>query len=79
MQPRRVSHPGEYPWSSYRGDGVGVKIGLLAPHAEYLAPGGKLRQLMIAVLSACPGVATESPGDFWNRCCNDAEPNGNRV
>ena len=31
-----VGHPGEYPWSSYRGNALGVKDELLTPHEVYL-------------------------------------------
>lgn len=31
-----VTHPGEYPWSSYRANGMGLSIELLTPHCEYL-------------------------------------------
>jgi putative transposase len=32
-----VTHPGEYPWSSYRYNAQGAPSALLNPHAEYLA------------------------------------------
>lgn len=32
-----VSHPGEYPWSSYRTNGMGVRIKLQSEHPEYQA------------------------------------------
>jgi len=31
-----VSHPAEYPWSSFRGNAMGKDISLLTPHACYL-------------------------------------------
>ena len=31
-----VSHPVEYPWSSYRFNGVGLLIELISPHEQYL-------------------------------------------
>ncbi|MFL0803128.1 MAG: transposase [Agarilytica sp.] len=31
-----VNHPGEYPWSSYRYSGMGIKIKLIQPHMCYL-------------------------------------------
>ena len=34
-----VSDPADYPWSSYRSNGLGVASSLLTPHAEYLALG----------------------------------------
>ncbi len=34
-----VAHPGEYPWSSYQGNGLGKVIKLLTPHEIYTALG----------------------------------------
>jgi len=34
-----VSNIGDYPWSSYRANGMGANISLLSPHSEYLALG----------------------------------------
>ena len=34
-----VDHPSEYPWSSYRANGVGKRIGLISPHRVYIALG----------------------------------------
>jgi len=34
-----VAHPAEYPWSSYRKNGVGKPIRLLTPHSVYLRLG----------------------------------------
>jgi putative transposase len=35
-----VSHPAQYPWSSYRGNALGVHDRLLTPHPLFLALGG---------------------------------------
>lgn len=35
-----VSHPAEYPWSSFRGNALGVHDELLTPHPLFLALGG---------------------------------------
>lgn len=34
-----VADPGQYPWSSYRHNGLGLRDERLTPHAEYLALG----------------------------------------
>ena len=34
-----VNDPADYPWSSYRSNGLGVASSLLTPHAEYMALG----------------------------------------
>lgn len=34
-----VKNIGDYPWSSYRANGMGANISLLSPHPEYLALG----------------------------------------
>lgn len=34
-----VSHPAEYPWSSYQKNGIGKPIGLITPHSCYLSLG----------------------------------------
>ena len=35
-----VGDPAEYPWSSYRANGLGVETDLCTPHTEYLLLGG---------------------------------------
>lgn len=35
-----VSHPAEYPWSSFRGNALGLHDKLLTPHPMFLALGG---------------------------------------
>lgn len=39
VRARMVSHPAEYPWSSYRSNGVGVTCDLITPHPLYNALG----------------------------------------
>jgi putative transposase len=34
-----VVHPGEYPWSSYRANGMGIDIALVTEHPAYMALG----------------------------------------
>lgn len=34
-----ISHPGEYPWSSYRANALGERNPLITPHPEYHALG----------------------------------------
>ena len=39
-----VSHPVEYPWSSYRFNGVGLLIELISPHEQYLNLGKSIEE-----------------------------------
>jgi len=39
VRAQMVAHPGDYPWSSYRGNAQGAGDGLLSPHACYQALG----------------------------------------
>lgn len=42
-----VASPGEYPWSSFRANGMGKSIQLLTPHRCYLALGGTEAQRLL--------------------------------
>ena len=35
VRAKMVTHPGEYPWSSYRHNAMGIKIGMLTEHELY--------------------------------------------
>ena len=39
VRAKMIMHPGAYPWSSFRANGMGVKIDLITPHQEYLVLG----------------------------------------
>jgi len=43
-----VTHPGEYPWSSYHVNALGGQSGLVTPHEEYLRLGTNREQRMVA-------------------------------
>jgi putative transposase len=43
-----VSHPGEYPWSSYHANALGESSGLVSVHEEYLRLGINRAQRMMA-------------------------------
>ena len=43
-----VSHPGEYPWSSYHVNALGESSGLVSAHEEYLRLGSNREQRMMA-------------------------------
>lgn len=42
-----VTHPGEYPWSSYRANAHGVNSNSLTPHPSYLLLGNSKSQRMV--------------------------------
>jgi putative transposase len=39
VRAKMVTHPGEYPWSSYRHNAMGIKIGMLTEHELYIRLG----------------------------------------
>ena len=43
-----VSHPAEYPWSSFRGNALGIDDKLLTPHPLFLALGGSEGERQVA-------------------------------
>lgn len=48
VRARMVSHPGEYPWSSYEANGQGKQDILITPHPLYLALGASPGQRQVA-------------------------------
>jgi putative transposase len=43
-----VTHPSEYPWSSYRRNALGKPVKLLTPHPDYLALGNTDQERRVA-------------------------------
>ncbi len=72
-----VSHPGEYPWSSYRTNAHGVNSSLLTPHPLYLLLGNSRMQRMDAyrdLFTASKNTENECVTDLAvdRKCLSDA-------
>lgn len=55
-----VTAPGEYRWSSYRGNGLGEEDPVVTPHGEYLALGATDEARQVAYRSLFAGLSDDS-------------------
>lgn len=72
VRAKMVAHPGEYCWSSYRSNGMGVEIKLLSPHTQYLALGDTKSSRLMAYRGIVEsGVSTDDINEI--RICSNKE------
>lgn len=71
-----VANPGDYTWSSYRGNTIGKEIRLLAPYPVYLALGETTAQRIIRYRNLFGDVIPLDMLDQIRECTNKSWASG---
>lgn len=74
-----VSHPAEYPWSSYRANALGQSDPIVTPHALYWALGGDEVQRQLQYRSLFDGQVDECSLEHIREATNKAWVLGNEY